>query len=90
MILLLVGAAAGQPSATDPGAWLSFLGPFIPFGGLALWVIISQQKQIAARDQRIRELSDQMVEQAQATLPTLSSATRALEETVRELERRAR
>lgn len=88
--MLLVLLATQPASATDATAWLSYLGPFIPFGGLALWVIISQQRQIAARDQRIKELSDQVIDQAQQTLPMLANATKALEETVRELERRAR
>lgn len=82
-------AATGTPSATDGAAWLSYLGPFVPFGGLSLWVIISQQRQIAARDQRIKDLSDQVVDQANQTLPLLTRSTQALEAAARELERRA-
>jgi hypothetical protein len=82
----MVGTTTG--GSADPTSWLAFLGPFIPFGGLALWIIISQQKQIAARDQRIKELSDQIVDQAQEVVPVLTKATRALEDTAKALERR--
>jgi cob(I)alamin adenosyltransferase len=54
-----------------------------------LWIIISQQRQIAVRDQRIKELSDQIVDQAQEVVPVLTKATRALEDTARALERKA-
>jgi hypothetical protein len=82
----MVGTTTG--GSADPTSWLAFLGPFIPFGGLALWIIISQQKQIAARDQRIKELSDQIVDQAQEVVPVLTKATRALEDTAKALEQR--
>jgi hypothetical protein len=85
-LLVLVGSTTG--GSADPTSWLAFLGPFIPFGGLALWIIISQQKQIAARDQRIKELSDQIVDQAQEVVPVLTKATRALEDTAKALEQR--
>lgn len=85
LVSLLVGSAA-QPAA-DPTSWLVYLGPFLPFGGLAVWVIISQQRQINARDERIKELSDRVVEQASQALPVLTKATEALESTARELRR---
>jgi hypothetical protein len=87
LLLYLVGTTTG--GSADPTSWLAFLGPFIPFGGLALWIIISQQRQIAVRDQRIKELSDQIVDQAQEVVPVLTKATRALEDTARALERKA-
>lgn len=86
MITLLLAQPA---TGSDPTSWLGFLGPFIPFGGLALWIIISQQRQITARDQRIKELSDQVVEQGADVVPVLVKATRALEDTARALERSA-
>ena len=85
LVLLLAQPATGS----DPTSWLGFLGPFIPFGGLALWIIISQQRQITARDQRIKELSDQVVDQGASVVPVLVKATRALEDTARALERSA-
>jgi hypothetical protein len=83
--LLLAQTSTGG----DPSSWLGFLGPFVPFGGLALWIIISQQRQIQARDARIKELSDQVVDQGQAVVPVLVKATRALEDTAKALERSA-
>ena len=53
-------AAAASPEAS----WLAYLGPFVPFGGLATLVIIWQQRQMMAKDERIAQLSDRVVEQA--------------------------
>lgn len=90
-MLLWVWAAAAPP---DPN-WVSYLGPFIPFGGLAVLVIIWQQRQMMAKDERIvqkdekiAQLSDRVVEQAEKVAPMLADATSALEDAARELSRR--
>jgi hypothetical protein len=83
--VLFIWAAA----ATDSN-WVSYLGPFVPFGGLATLVIIWQQRQIMAQSERIAQLSDRVVEQAEKVAPLLADATGALEAAARELNRRDR
>lgn len=86
MGVLLLWAAASSPEAS----WLAYLGPFVPFGGLATLVIIWQQRQMMAKDERIAQLSDRVVEQAEKVAPMLADATSALEAAARELNRRDR
>ena len=50
--MLWFWAAAASPEAS----WLAYLGPFVPFGGLATLVIIWQQRQMMAKDERIAQL----------------------------------
>jgi hypothetical protein len=83
LVAALLSAAAPAP---DPTSWLVYLGPFLPFGGLAVWWILSQQKQhqreLEGRDRhierleaRVQELSDRAVTQAEQTLPVVEAAT---------------
>lgn len=84
--MLALWAAAAPPEAS----WLSYLGPFVPFGGLAVWWIFWLHKQITERDQRIKELTDRIIAQGETLGPLVTEATAALSEAARELDRRSR
>jgi hypothetical protein len=49
-VLPFLWAAASTPQ--DAGGWVSYLGPFVPFATLALGIIVYQQRQDKAKDER--------------------------------------
>lgn len=79
-----------QATGSDPTSWLTYLGPFVPFGGLATWIIVAQSREISRLRQRNDDLSDRAVAKAAEATPLLTQATQLLAETARELERRDR
>jgi hypothetical protein len=81
-LILSAAQAAGAES------WLDSLGPFLPFGALAMVVIGWLAKKLTEAQQRINDLSDRAVETRDELVPLIVECTRALEEQAREARRR--
>lgn len=90
---------AADPSPGGDTSWLEALGPFVPFGMLAVAALFFLQREMLRREGRadtridhletqVSDLSTKAVEQ-QATLgPLLAEATRVLGEAIDALSKR--
>lgn len=66
-------------AVNDPGSWLNYLGPFIPFGGLAIYFLNYQRRKIDRLEDELREVTKE-------ALPTLLRANERQHETNQMLE----
>jgi len=68
-------AQAAQPS---PDSWIGYLGPFVPFGGLAVWIILALRAELKTAREQLEMANDRAQALAERAIPALTEATDAL------------
>lgn len=82
-------ALLAQASQTTSD-WLSSLGPFLPFGVLAVGIILDQRATIKEVRGQLASVNERLVESAVSTTEALNKTAAALHELTKEYKGRER